>query len=249
MNKCIWQNWWHSEKNRKLSHHLACHTSEKKKQESNCKPAKEPTQKIQNLFCTGGVNTGEFFSYFFFFRRKLQIIPSPGPPGGPGSPALPLHHPPLARGAHCHNPDLHHLLPVCGSAPGQINHAHHCSLEPEVNLTHTVGVQVVVLLYMATVMVPWLWRRGLDPDNFSIPYLTALGDLLGTGLLALSFRLILVISSTGTSVWRRGLGQGEGPGGNAKWLTCCTREIIHGDVEINLNRRRDSWKHIGFVCF
>ncbi|XP_076609360.1 solute carrier family 41 member 1-like [Chaetodon auriga] len=61
-------------------------------------------------------------------------------------------------------------------------------------------LQVVILLYVASLMVQWLWRRGLDPDNFSIPYLTALGDLLGTGFLALSFRLILMFTSTGTGV-------------------------------------------------
>ncbi|XP_061779980.1 solute carrier family 41 member 1-like isoform X2 [Nerophis lumbriciformis] len=55
-------------------------------------------------------------------------------------------------------------------------------------------LQVVILLHAANVMVRWLWQRGLDPDNFSIPYLTALGDLLGTGFLALSFRLIWKIS-------------------------------------------------------
>ncbi|XP_033483489.1 solute carrier family 41 member 1-like [Epinephelus lanceolatus] len=61
-------------------------------------------------------------------------------------------------------------------------------------------LQVVILLYVASLMVRWLWRRGLDPDNFSIPYLTALGDLLGTGFLALSFRLMLTVSSAGTGV-------------------------------------------------
>ncbi|KAM7423146.1 hypothetical protein PAMA_010934 [Pampus argenteus] len=61
-------------------------------------------------------------------------------------------------------------------------------------------LQVVILLYMASLMVRWLWRKGLDPDNFSIPYLTALGDLLGTGFLALTFRLILPISSTRAGV-------------------------------------------------
>ncbi|XP_042256879.1 solute carrier family 41 member 1-like isoform X3 [Thunnus maccoyii] len=61
-------------------------------------------------------------------------------------------------------------------------------------------LQVLILLYMASLMVRWLWRRGLDPDNFSIPYLTALGDLLGTAFLALSFRLILAINSTRTGV-------------------------------------------------
>lgn len=63
-------------------------------------------------------------------------------------------------------------------------------------------VQVVILLYVAGLMVQWLWKRGLDPDNFSIPYLTALGDLLGTGFLALSFKLVLMVSSTGTGVWQ-----------------------------------------------
>uniref|UniRef100_A0A8D0CN63 Solute carrier family 41 member n=1 Tax=Scleropages formosus TaxID=113540 RepID=A0A8D0CN63_SCLFO len=46
-------------------------------------------------------------------------------------------------------------------------------------------LQVGILLYLADLVVRLMWRRGLDPDNFSIPYLTALGDLLGTGLLAL----------------------------------------------------------------
>ncbi|XP_023154922.2 solute carrier family 41 member 3-like isoform X3 [Amphiprion ocellaris] len=61
-------------------------------------------------------------------------------------------------------------------------------------------LQVVILLYVAGLMVRWLWRKGLDPDNFSIPYLTALGDLLGTGFLALSFRLLLLVNSTGIGV-------------------------------------------------
>ncbi|KAI9546712.1 hypothetical protein NQZ68_024610 [Dissostichus eleginoides] len=61
-------------------------------------------------------------------------------------------------------------------------------------------LQVVILLNVAGLMVRWLWRRGLDPDNFSIPYLTALGDLLGTGFLALSFRLIQMFNSSGTRV-------------------------------------------------
>uniref|UniRef100_A0A8C9U4J1 Solute carrier family 41 member n=1 Tax=Scleropages formosus TaxID=113540 RepID=A0A8C9U4J1_SCLFO len=51
-------------------------------------------------------------------------------------------------------------------------------------------LQVGILLYLADLVVRLMWRRGLDPDNFSIPYLTALGDLLGTGLLALCFRLV-----------------------------------------------------------
>ncbi|XP_024866736.1 solute carrier family 41 member 1 isoform X2 [Kryptolebias marmoratus] len=53
-------------------------------------------------------------------------------------------------------------------------------------------LQVVILLYVAGLIVRRLWRWGLDPDNYSIPYLTALGDLLGTGFLALSFRFIMI---------------------------------------------------------
>ncbi|KAB5584121.1 hypothetical protein PHYPO_G00103750 [Pangasianodon hypophthalmus] len=50
-------------------------------------------------------------------------------------------------------------------------------------------LQVLILLYVADVLVWLIWRQGLDPDNYSIPYLTALGDLLGTSLLALTFRV------------------------------------------------------------
>ncbi|XP_037535079.1 solute carrier family 41 member 3-like [Nematolebias whitei] len=64
-----------------------------------------------------------------------------------------------------------------------------------------VIVQVVILLYMAGLMVRCLWRRCLDPDNYSIPYLTALGDLLGTGFLALSFRLVLMFRSSGFDMY------------------------------------------------
>ncbi|XP_006895227.1 PREDICTED: solute carrier family 41 member 3 isoform X1 [Elephantulus edwardii] len=48
-------------------------------------------------------------------------------------------------------------------------------------------IQVTVLLYLAEVMVRLTWQQALDPDSHCIPYLTGLGDLLGTGLLALCF--------------------------------------------------------------
>ncbi|XP_064218187.1 solute carrier family 41 member 3 isoform X2 [Aotus nancymaae] len=48
-------------------------------------------------------------------------------------------------------------------------------------------IQVAILLYLAEVMVRLTWHQALDPDNHCIPYLTGLGDLLGTGLLALCF--------------------------------------------------------------
>uniref|UniRef100_A0A3P9JX23 Solute carrier family 41 member n=1 Tax=Oryzias latipes TaxID=8090 RepID=A0A3P9JX23_ORYLA len=54
-------------------------------------------------------------------------------------------------------------------------------------------LQVLLLLSIADWMVHSMWRNGKDPDSFSIPYLTALGDLLGTALLALSFHFLWLI--------------------------------------------------------
>ena len=42
---------------------------------------------------------------------------------------------------------------------------------------------------IASVLVHWLWSKGIDPDNAAIPYLTSLGDLLGGALLAGAFHL------------------------------------------------------------
>ncbi|KAF4093851.1 hypothetical protein AMELA_G00006490 [Ameiurus melas] len=61
-------------------------------------------------------------------------------------------------------------------------------------------LQVMILLYLADWMVQWMWKRGMDPDNFSIPYLTALGDLLGTGFLALCFHILWMIGDRDTDV-------------------------------------------------
>ncbi|XP_058499108.1 solute carrier family 41 member 1 isoform X1 [Solea solea] len=58
-------------------------------------------------------------------------------------------------------------------------------------------LQVTILLYVADLIVRFMWRRSLDPDNFSIPYLTAMGDLLGTGFLAMCFRSVSLIHSLG----------------------------------------------------
>ena len=49
-------------------------------------------------------------------------------------------------------------------------------------------------------MVRILWKRGNDPDNFSIPYVTALGDLLGTGLLASAFVIISYVGDSSVDV-------------------------------------------------
>jgi len=40
----------------------------------------------------------------------------------------------------------------------------------------------------------------VDPDNSAIPYLTALGDLLGGGLLALAFELLFLLGDQDTDI-------------------------------------------------
>ncbi len=55
-------------------------------------------------------------------------------------------------------------------------------------------IQVFLLLGIADVMVHCLWKCGRDPDSFSIPYLTALGDLSGTGFLTLCFLLLSLVT-------------------------------------------------------
>ena len=60
-------------------------------------------------------------------------------------------------------------------------------------VTFPLTTQVAILLYTANGMVHFLWARGNDPDNSSIPYLTAIGDLLGTSLLALTFFFLSLI--------------------------------------------------------
>ncbi|KAF3860017.1 hypothetical protein F7725_000272 [Dissostichus mawsoni] len=58
-------------------------------------------------------------------------------------------------------------------------------------------ISVAILLYLADLIVRVMWRRSLDPDNFSIPYLTAVGDLLGTGFLALCFHSVSLVQNLG----------------------------------------------------
>ncbi|CAN7989474.1 unnamed protein product, partial [Ixodes hexagonus] len=68
----------------------------------------------------------------------------------------------------------------------------HMSITPVFLLVYFSSAifQVFILLYLSRCMVYWMWGRKIDPDNAAIPYLTALGDLFGIGLLALSFHLL-----------------------------------------------------------
>lgn len=50
-------------------------------------------------------------------------------------------------------------------------------------------VQVAILLYLAEIMVAFMWSKKVDPDANAFPYLTAIADLIGTGLLYSAFLL------------------------------------------------------------
>ncbi|KRX65901.1 Solute carrier family 41 member 2 [Trichinella sp. T9] len=51
-------------------------------------------------------------------------------------------------------------------------------------------VQVFILLYFCFVGVHMLWKWKMNPDDIAIPYLTALGDFLGTLLLYICFYIM-----------------------------------------------------------
>ena len=61
-------------------------------------------------------------------------------------------------------------------------------------------LQIWILLHTAHWMIHWMWKCSEDPDNSAIPYLTAIGDLLGGLLLALAFELLFLIGDKDSDV-------------------------------------------------
>ncbi|XP_030748814.1 solute carrier family 41 member 1-like isoform X2 [Sitophilus oryzae] len=55
-------------------------------------------------------------------------------------------------------------------------------------------IQVATLLYVAYILIHWMWKKKIDPDNSAIPYLTSVGDLLGITLLAIAFQFLYLVS-------------------------------------------------------
>ncbi|XP_034490602.1 solute carrier family 41 member 2 isoform X2 [Drosophila innubila] len=55
-------------------------------------------------------------------------------------------------------------------------------------------IQVMLLLYIAHIIVHAMWKWKIDPDNSAIPYLTALGDLLGSSLLAVAWLFTMSVN-------------------------------------------------------
>ncbi|XP_046427028.1 solute carrier family 41 member 1-like [Neodiprion virginianus] len=51
-------------------------------------------------------------------------------------------------------------------------------------------LQIMLLLYIAHIIIHAMWRYKIDPDNSAIPYLTSLGDLTGSLLLAGAFKML-----------------------------------------------------------
>ncbi|EDW76546.2 uncharacterized protein Dwil_GK19023 [Drosophila willistoni] len=51
-------------------------------------------------------------------------------------------------------------------------------------------LQLLILLWTAHVLIHLLWRWKIDPDSSAIPYLTALGDCVGTSFLSIMFHLL-----------------------------------------------------------
>jgi solute carrier family 41 len=72
----------------------------------------------------------------------------------------------------------------------------------KVRILYFVGIffQVAALLYIAYIMIHWMWKHKIDPDNSAIPYLTSLGDLLGISLLAIAFHFLYLVGDRDADV-------------------------------------------------
>merc|ERR1719443_2521351 len=64
-----------------------------------------------------------------------------------------------------------------------------CSAE-SLGFPSVLFILFYLIAALCQVLVYSMWSRGTDPDNAAIPYLTAIGDLLGTAFLAVSFLIL-----------------------------------------------------------
>lgn len=51
--------------------------------------------------------------------------------------------------------------------------------------------QVAILIQISYYLVHFLWIKGFNPDNSALPFLTALGDFIGSALLAVAFVVLM----------------------------------------------------------
>ena len=56
--------------------------------------------------------------------------------------------------------------------------------------------EVIILLILCYYLVHIIWRFKKNPDNYSIPLLTATGDLLGVSLLFICFHVLYMNGNT-----------------------------------------------------
>ena len=84
----------------------------------------------------------------------------------------------------------------------QLIQAGHTSITPTFLLVYLSAAmtQILVLLFLARSLILFMWTRKIDPDNSAIPYLTAVGDLLGTGLLAIAFYVMFRVGDQDADV-------------------------------------------------
>ncbi|XP_074600566.1 solute carrier family 41 member 3-like [Brevipalpus obovatus] len=53
-------------------------------------------------------------------------------------------------------------------------------------------IQVAILIQISYSLVYFLWKRGFNPDNSALPFLTAFGDFIGAALLAMAFVVMML---------------------------------------------------------
>ncbi|XP_076224588.1 solute carrier family 41 member 1-like isoform X2 [Nomia melanderi] len=103
----------------------------------------------------------------------------------------------LAKGGHARTARV--LLAMV--IPGHLIFAYTISY---LQAGHTSFTAIFIIVYLTAallqLLVVWLWTRGIDPDNSAIPYLTAIGDLIGTALLGIAFHILYAIGDGDSDV-------------------------------------------------
>jgi solute carrier family 41 len=68
----------------------------------------------------------------------------------------------------------------------------HIVMDTKVFVVYTIvsTLVVLVLLVVGKVLTDTLWTWGYDPDNYALPYLAAIGDVVGTSMLVLAFTIV-----------------------------------------------------------
>lgn len=84
-----------------------------------------------------------------------------------------------------------HLIFTLAIVLMQAGHINHSLLFITLYLCAAL-IQVWILLHTAKWMIILMWKKSVDPDSSAIPYLTALGDLLGGGLLWMTFEILFL---------------------------------------------------------